>query len=86
MYNIIYSFTLRFLENMPYGWVFIMFAVLLRMTEGVGSSMTFTAIYTLLPELFPTRVGLLTVIAYACLTSSNTYTSTCTWYRVTLHY
>ena len=38
-----------------------MFGILLRMTEGVGSSLAFTAIYTLLPELFPHRVGLVTV-------------------------
>lgn len=57
----IYLCILRFLADMPYGWVFITFAVLLRMTEGVGSSMSLTAIYTLLPELYPTRVGLVTV-------------------------
>ena len=68
-----YSLTLRFLVDMPYGWVFIMFAVLLRMTEGLGSSMAFTAIYTLLPELYPTRVGLVTVHTHACLVSSDTY-------------
>jgi MFS family permease len=51
---------LGFLQDMPYGWVFITFAVLLRMTEGVGSALSFTAIYTLLPELFPNRVGLVT--------------------------
>lgn len=53
--------TFRFLQYMSGGWVFITFAVLLRLTEGVGSSMAITAIYTLLPELFPNRVGLVTV-------------------------
>lgn len=57
---------LRFLEDMPYGWVFITFAILLRMTEGVGSSLSVTATNTLLPELFPNRVGFVTVNQKPC--------------------
>ena len=41
--------------------MFIAAAVFLRMTEGVGSSLAFTGMYTLLPELFPSRVGLVMV-------------------------
>ena len=39
------------------GWMFSTFCVLLRMTEGVGSAMFFTAAFAVLPELFPNHVG-----------------------------
>lgn len=41
--------------------MFIAFAIGLRMIEGVGTSLSFTAMYTLLPELFPNRVSLVMV-------------------------
>ena len=46
---------------MPSGWPFILCAVFLRLTEGVGSSLTFTAVYTFIPEFSPNRVGMITV-------------------------
>ena len=46
---------------MPSGWIFALFGTLLRMTEGVGLAMFITASFTLLPELYPTRVGLVKV-------------------------
>ena len=46
---------------MPSGWIFALFGILLRMTEGVGLAMFITASFTLLPELYPTRVGLVKV-------------------------
>ena len=46
---------------MPSGWIFAFFGILLRMTEGVGLAMFITASFTLLPELYPTRVGLVKV-------------------------
>ena len=51
----------RFLVDMPSGLVFIIFAILLRMTEGVGWSMCTTTTFSLLAQLFPTRVGTVTV-------------------------
>jgi hypothetical protein len=47
----------RFVAELPSGWVFILFCVLLRMTEGVGSAMYFTAAFTLVPQFYPTRVS-----------------------------
>ncbi|CAI8043970.1 MFS-type transporter SLC18B1 [Geodia barretti] len=49
---------LGFLQDLPDGWLFIVAATVLRMTEGIGSSLAFTGMYTLLPVLFPSRVGL----------------------------
>lgn len=49
---------------MPSGWPFISSAILLRLIEGVGWSMYSTAAYTLLTQLFPTRVGTVTVCAF----------------------
>ena len=51
----------RFLVDMPSGWVFITFAILMRMTEGVGWSMCTTTTFSLLAQLFPTHVGTVTV-------------------------
>ena len=51
-------FYYRFLEDMPSGWVFITIAFLLRMIEGVGSSLVLTAVNALLPEIFPNNIGL----------------------------
>jgi len=50
---------------MPSGWVFILFCVLLRMTEGVGSAMFFTSAFALLPELFPKHVATVMVRVYS---------------------
>ena len=52
----------RFVAELPSGWVFILFCVLLRMTEGVGSAMYFTATFTLVPEFYPNRVSTIMVI------------------------
>lgn len=57
MFNNVY----RFVADLPSGWVFILFCTLLRMTEGVGSAMFFTATFTLLPEYYPSRIGTLLV-------------------------
>ena len=49
--------TPRFTSLMPSGWIFIVFCVLLSMTQGVGSAMFTTAAYALLVELFPNNVS-----------------------------
>lgn len=41
--------------------MFLVFCLLLRITEGVGSAMFFTAVYALLPDTFPDNVGTLMV-------------------------
>ena len=66
---------------MPSGWVFILFCVLLRMTEGVGSAMFFTSAFALLPELFPKHVATVMVRVYSglvteALTASSVITCT----------
>ena len=53
--HVVYCY--RFVAELPSGWVFILFCVLLRMTEGVGSAMYFTATFTLVPEFYPTKVS-----------------------------
>ena len=59
--------THSFTAMMPSGWVFILFCILLRMTEGVGSAMLSTASFSLLPELFPNRLA--TVMVHVTITS-----------------
>ena len=54
-------FVRSFVVSMPSGWVFIMFCILLRLTEGVGSAMFATSLYAQLPELFPHSVGTMSV-------------------------
>ena len=51
----------RFLVDMPSGTVFIVFAVLIRMIEGVGWAMTVATTFAFLPILYPSRVATLTV-------------------------
>ena len=46
---------------MPSGLVFIILAVLLRMTEGVGWAMFTTSMLSTLAQLFPTHVALMSV-------------------------
>ena len=46
---------------MPSGAVFLVFGILLRMTEGVGWAMYTTTTLSLLAQLFPAHVGTLTV-------------------------
>ena len=46
--------------DMPAGVVFLVFAILLRMTEGLGWAMFTTTTFSLLAQLFPTRIGTLT--------------------------
>ena len=47
--------------DMPSGLVFIILAVLLRMTEGVGWAMFTTSVFFILAQLFPTHVALMMV-------------------------
>ena len=54
--------TRSFTAMMPSGWVFILFCILLRMTEGVGSAMLSTAAFSLLPELFPNHLATVMVL------------------------
>lgn len=70
--------TRRFVAELPSGWVFILFCVLLRMTEGVGSAMYFTATFTLVPEFYPTKVSTV-MVNYIMLTPSclNLFSITC---------
>ena len=56
-----YSVKFRFLADMPPGPVFIMFGILLRLTEGVGWAMTLTTSLAFLPVLFPSHIATLTV-------------------------
>ena len=46
---------------MPAGAVFIVFGIVLRMTEGVGWAMSKITSLAILPDLYPSHVGLLTV-------------------------
>ena len=46
---------------MPPGTVSVVFGILLRMTEGVGWAMTLATTFALLPSLFPSRIGTITV-------------------------
>lgn len=57
----------RFLASMPSGWIFITFCILLRSAEGVGAAMFITAAFTLLPQMFPSRVGFLMVGNVDCM-------------------
>ena len=49
---------------MSAGAVFIVFGIVLRMTEGVGWAMVKTTSLALLPYLFPSNIGMLTVSLY----------------------
>ena len=51
----------RFLAYMPSSTSFVVYGILLRVTEGVGWAMSNTTIIALIPVLFPSRVGTLTV-------------------------
>ena len=46
---------------MPSATWFVMYGILMRLTEGVGWAMATTTSYALLPSLFPSRVATLTV-------------------------
>lgn len=47
----------RYLEDMPSGWIFIVSAILMRITEGIGWSMCTTITFSLLTQMFPNHVG-----------------------------
>ena len=49
------------MDKLSAGWVFIVYCVLLRMVEGIGTAMYITATFTILPLLFPKHVGTSTV-------------------------
>ena len=51
----------RFLVDMPPGAVFVVVGIVLRSAEGVGWAMGNTTTLALLPYLYPSRVGLLSV-------------------------
>ena len=55
------KFPSRFVDQLPSNWVFVLYCVLLRMTEGVGSAMFVTATFTVLPVLFPKSVATIMV-------------------------
>ena len=57
--------------DMPAGKVFIVFGILLRMTEGVGWAMCTTTTLSLVAQLFPDRVGTLTVSNSYCSGTSE---------------
>jgi MFS family permease len=52
-------FLMGFLVDMPSGVVFLVFGILLRMTEGVGWAMCTTTTLSLVAQLFPDYVGTL---------------------------
>ena len=56
-----YTYHGRFLVDMPLGVVFLVFGILLRMTEGVGWAMSTTTTLSLIAQLFPDYVGTLSV-------------------------
>ena len=71
---------------MPLGWILVLFGILFRMTEGVGLAMFITASFTLLPELYPTRVRLvkvskeiflITYMLYSGSMPSSSHVATC---------
>ena len=51
----------RFTEALPSGWVFIVVCALLRSIEGTGTAMFLTALFSLLPQLYPNHMGIMTV-------------------------
>ena len=51
----------RFLADMPAGGSFIVFGILLGMTESVGWAMSKITAMAILPDLYPSHVGLQTV-------------------------
>lgn len=53
---------LGFVDRLPSNWVFVLFCVLLRVTEGIGSALFITATFTLLPVLYPKSTGTVTGI------------------------
>ena len=56
-----FHYHFRFLADMPSGAVFVVFGIVASLTEGVGSAMGRTTALALLPYLYPSHVGLLTV-------------------------
>ena len=64
---------------MPAGAVFIVFGIVLRMTEGVGWAMVKTTSLALLPYLFPSNIGMLTVSLYEVATSCYQQYRDCFW-------
>jgi hypothetical protein len=55
-------FLMGFLADMPSGTVFIVFGILLRLTEGVGWTMSTVSSFALVSHLYPSRVGTITGI------------------------
>ena len=51
----------RSLAYMPSAALFVVYGILLRVTEGVGWAMSSTTTFALIPVLFPSHVGTLTV-------------------------
>ena len=51
----------RFAYMLPAGWVFIMMCLLLKLTEGIGSSLFLTGALSIAPQYYPKSVGTVTV-------------------------
>ena len=47
----------RFVTLLPAGWIFIVFAIILRLAEGVGTALATTPTLALIPGLYPERVS-----------------------------
>lgn len=47
----------RFLDDIPSGWIFIISAILMRITEGIGWAMCTTTTFSLLIQFFPAHVA-----------------------------
>ena len=51
----------RFITLLPAGWLFIVVAIILRISEGIGSALATTAALSLIPILHPDRISTLMV-------------------------
>ncbi|CAI8043946.1 MFS-type transporter SLC18B1 [Geodia barretti] len=60
-------FLMAFLAYMPSSTSFVVYGILLRVTEGVGWAMSNTTIIALIPVLFPSRVGTLTGLIFGAI-------------------
>ena len=61
----------RFVTLLPAGWIFVVFAIFLRLSEGVGTALATTPTLALIPGLYPERVS--TVMVSQVLMNTHIY-------------